>query len=157
MLLTPFRNVFETFNISLKRFWKFLTCCQNLFGRYWHLVEGGADEGVVRGAAEAEAGGRVGGVQVPVVKYFTMIWFFRSFPIFRLFTAFELNSSGHELFQNLMMLMTSTYRIKKEQEDKEKKKAKLAEMKPKIWGWETISQNMIFSQDSIKRESQSCR
>ena len=31
-----------------------------------------------------------------------------------------------------MILMTSTYRIKKEQEDKEKKKAKLAEMKPKI-------------------------
>ena len=31
-----------------------------------------------------------------------------------------------------MILMTFSYRIKKEQEDKEKKKAKLAEMKPKI-------------------------
>ena len=59
----------------------------------WHLVEGGADEGVIRGAAEAEVGGRVGSVQVPVMNFFTMIWFFRSFSDFRLFPTFTLNSS----------------------------------------------------------------
>ena len=88
MLLTPCRNVFETFNFSLKRFGKFLTCCQNLFRRCWHLVEGGADEGVVRGAAEAEVGGRVRGVQVPVMISFTIIWFFRS--LFRSLDSFQL-------------------------------------------------------------------
>ena len=55
-----------------------------------------------------------------------------SFPIFRLFPTFFTQQQSHVVLHNATMLMTSTYRIKKEQEDKEKKKAKLAEMKPKI-------------------------